>query len=347
MARSPRGFVLRSLVRTVHPGARDCARLSVRGHRGVGGSCMAGVLTGFAIIGSVIAVGYLVGRLGILGEHARFVLSRTSFFVLAPCLLFTVLADADVRVLFSSLLVVSAVTALIAFGLYGAVAFGLWRRPLSVGAIGVAAAGWVNANNIGIPVAVYVIGDPAYVAPVILIQLVVFTPILLTILDLQTSGRTSLGRILSQPIRNPIIIGSALGAILSATQIELPDAVMEPFRLVGAAAVPVVLLSFGISLHGERALAPGAERKDVVLASSIKLAVMPVVAWLLGHFAFGLADEQLFAVVVMAALPTAQNVFNYAQRYDRGEIVARDAVLITTIGSVPVLLIVAALLSPG
>jgi hypothetical protein len=74
---------------------------------------------------------------------------------------------------------------------------------------------------------------------------------------------------------------------------------------------------------------------------------MPVVAWLVGRFAFGLEDEQLFAVVVMAALPTAQNVFNYAQRYDRGEIVARDTVLITTVGSVPVLLVVAALLGPG
>ena len=306
---------------------------------------MGGVLTGFAIIGSVIVTGYIVGRLDILGPNARFVLSRIAFFVLSPCLLFTVLADADVHVLFSSLLVVSAVTALISFTLYGIIAFGFWRRALPEGAIGVVASGWVNANNIGIPVAVYVIDDPAFVAPVIMIQLVVFTPILLTILDVATSGKASVGRILSQPVRNPIIIGSVLGAILSATQVELSDAVMEPFRLVGAAAVPVVLLAFGMSLHGQRALAPGVERKDVVLASAIKLAVMPVVAWLLGRFAFALEPEQLFAVVVMASLPTAQNVFNYAQRYERGEIIARDTVLITTIGAVPVLLIVAALLS--
>lgn len=306
---------------------------------------MQGVLTGFAIIGSVIAVGYVVGRTGILGPHARFVLSRIVFFVLSPCLLFTVLADADVKVLFSSLLVVAAITAVASFAIYGVVAFAIWRRPLPEGAIGVAAAGWVNANNIGIPVAVYVIGDAASVAPVIMLQLIVFTPILLTILDVATSGRTSLARVLSQPLRNPIIIGSALGAILSATQVELPDAVMEPFRLVGAAAVPVVLIAFGMSLHGQRALAAGTQRRDVILASSIKLAAMPLLAWALGRFAFGLDEDQLFAIVVMAALPTAQNVFNYAQRYDRGEIIARDTVLITTIGSVPVLLVVALLLS--
>lgn len=306
---------------------------------------MGGVLTGFAIIGSVIALGYVVSRTGILGEHARFVLSRIVFFVLSPCLLFVVLAEAPVKTLFSSLLLVSAIVGVASFLLYGSIAFGLWRRPLPEGAIGVASAGWVNANNIGLPIAVFVIGEPTYVAPVIMMQLIVFTPILLTILDISTNGRTSVGRVLTQPLRNPIIIGSALGAILSATGIELPDPVMEPFRLVGAAAVPVVLIAFGMSLHGQRALAPGAERKDVVVASVIKLAVMPVLAWVVGRFVFGLDGQQLFAVVVMAALPTAQNVFNYAQRYDRGEIIARDAVLVTTIGAVPVLIVIALLLN--
>lgn len=308
---------------------------------------MIGVVEGFAIIGVVIAVGYLVDRLGSLGPQARFVLNRIVFFVLSPCLLFTVLADADVSVLFSSVLVVSAVAAAASFAVYAVVAFGVWRRPLAEGAIGVAAAGWVNANNIGIPIAVYVIGDAASVAPVIMMQLIVFTPVLLTLLDVTTSGRTSLRRVLSQPIRNPIIVGSALGAIVSATEIEVPALVMEPIRLVGAAAVPVVLIAFGMSLHGQRALAPGSSRRDVVLASGVKLLLMPVIAWAIGRFVADLPAEQLFAAVVIAALPTAQNVFNYAQRYERGEIVARDTVLITTVGSVLVLLVVAALLGPG
>lgn len=306
---------------------------------------MQGVLTGFAIIGFVIAVGNVTARAGILGPHAGFVLSRVVFFVLSPCLLFTVLADADVHVLFSGTLVVSAIASGLSFLLYGVIAFGLWRRPIPEGTIGLVAAGWVNANNIGIPVAVYVLGNAVYAAPVIMMQLIVFTPVLLTILDLSSSGRASLGRVLSQPLRNPIIIGSALGAIVSVSGAQIPDEVMEPFRLIGAAAVPVVLLSFGMSLHGQRVLAPGTGRKDVVLASAIKLAVMPAVAWLIGVSIVPLGTSELFAVVVLAALPTAQNVFNYAQRYERGEVVARDTVLITTIGSVPVLLVVAALLT--
>jgi len=119
---------------------------------------------------------------------------------------------------------------------------------------------------------------------------------------------------------------------------------MEPFRIVGAAAVPVVLIAFGMSLHGRKLLAPGSGRRDILLASAIKLAVMPLIAWLFGRFVFGLDHDQLFAAVVLAGLPTAQNIFVYAQRYDRGVTLARDTVLITTIGSVPVLVLAAFLL---
>ena len=59
----------------------------------------------------------------------------------------------------------------------------------------------------------------------------------------------------------------------------------------------------------------------------------------------GLEGHTLFVVTVLAALPTAQNVFNYAQRYGRGVILARDTVLLTTALSIVVLVVVAALLA--
>lgn len=306
---------------------------------------MLGVLIGFAIIAAVIAAGYVVGRTGIVGEHGTYVLSRMAFFVFSPSLLFTVLADAEVRVLFSSVLVVAGISAVAAGGIYILVARLLWKRPIAELTVGALGSGYVNANNIGIPVAAYVIGDVAFSAPVILLQLLVLAPIALTVLDVQERGRASIGRILLSPLRNPIIIGSALGVVLAVTGVRLPEEVMEPFRLVGAAAVPAMLLAFGISLHGQRPLAPGSDRRGVILATGIKLAAMPLIAWLVGHFVFRLDDHLLFGVVVLAALPAAQNVFTYAQRYDRGVVLARDIVLITTLGCLPVLLAIAALLA--
>jgi predicted permease len=100
-----------------------------------------------------------------------------------------------------------------------------------------------------------------------------------------------------------------------------------------------------MSLSGSRPLQAGEGRPDIVIATVLKLVVMPLTAWLFGAFVFDLDRDQLFVAVVLAGLPSAQNVFNYAQRYQTGVLVARDTVLVTTVASVPVLVVVAGLLA--
>lgn len=302
------------------------------------------VLAGFAVIGFVILVGFVVGKLGLLGEHASYVMSRLVFFVLTPALLFVLLAEADVHVLFSSRLLVSALAAVFCFALFALIAVLVFRRGVAHTVIGSLGSGYVNANNIGIPIAAYVLGDATYSAPVVLVQLLVFTPIALAILDAATTGHVSVRQVLLQTVRNPLIIASALGTLIAVTDIDLPVIVFEPFRLIGAAAIPVVLIAFGMSLSSSRLLEAGTARRDVVLASSLKLVVMPLAAFILGSLVFGMHGHELFAIVVLAALPSAQNVFNYAQRYDSAVILARDTVFITTVLCIPVLLVVALLL---
>ena len=309
---------------------------------------MAGVLEGFAIIGVLIAVGWVLGRTDVLGEGARTVLSRFVFFVAAPSLLFTVVGRADPSVLFSSVLLVSAAAAVGAAGLYVLVARLLWRRGTAALTVGALSSSYVNGNNIGLPVATYVLGSAVWTAPVILLQLAVFAPVALVVLDAAThEGRRSIGGTLLGALRTPIVVGSLLGLLVAGLRIHLPDLVFEPLRLLGGASVPLMLTGFGMSLVGVRPLSRDeGSRRDVLLASALKLLAMPAIAWLLGALVVHLGPAQLHAVVVLAALPTAQNVLNYATRYGAGTALARDAGLITTIGAVPVLLVASVLLAP-
>lgn len=296
------------------------------------------------MVGLAIAVGYVLGRIDLLGPHARDVLARLTFFVLSPFLLFVVLAQADARVLFSALLPVSAVAAVVVFAIYAAIARFVWKRNLGDTVIGTIAAGQVNSNNIGIPLSLYLLGSAAYPAPVILMQLLVFTPVTLTLLDAATSGGGSIGRRILRTATNPIIIGSVLGTIVSVSGVQLPVIALEPITLIANACVPVLLISYGISLHGQKVLGTAGYRRDVILASALKLVVMPVAAWATAEFLFGLSPHEVLIVTVLAALPTAQNVFNYSQRYDIAEPLSRDTVFITTAGCLPVLFAVMMLL---
>lgn len=308
---------------------------------------MGGVLIGFAIIGFVILVGWLLARFRIVSQDGRLVLNRTAFFAASPALLFTVLAKADVQLLFSSVLAV-ALLAFVAVALIYTVVARLWltKDPSRI-ALAASASGYSNVNNIGLPVAIYVIGDASFVGPMLLLQLLVIAPLLLATLDVLTAGRASFVGVLTQPLRNPMLIASALGAVVAALGIELPDAVLAPLEILGGAAVPLMLLAFGISLGGERPLQPGTGRREVWLAVVLKNAIMPVIAFLLATFLFRMDAHLVYACTVMAALPSAQNMYQYALRYDRGTVITRDIVLLTTVLSLPVMLVIAALLKPA
>ncbi len=77
---------------------------------------MQGVLSGFAVIAIVIAVGYVLGRGGHLRANGREVLTKLAFHVASPALLFTTLAKADLAVIFSSRLLVTALSTAAAVG---------------------------------------------------------------------------------------------------------------------------------------------------------------------------------------------------------------------------------------
>ncbi|MFD7993263.1 AEC family transporter [Streptomyces mexicanus] len=305
---------------------------------------MQGVLSGFAVIAVVIAVGYGIGRRGSLGEQGREVLTRLAFHVATPALLFTTLARADLSVVFSSRLLVTAISTAVAAGVF--VAVGAARR-WGVGrtTIGALCSGYVNAGNLGIPIASYVLGDASLVAPVLLFQQIVVTSVALTVLDLTGAGdKGPLWQRLLTPLRNPIAVGALSGVLVSAAGLRLPGPVREPLTLIGNMSVPAVLLAFGISLRGGAAPGRGRDAHLVRLSVALKSVGQPVAAWALAAGVFGLRGAPLLDVVVTSALPAAQNLFTYASRYGVGESLARESILLSTVLSVPVLVAVAALL---
>ncbi|MGB2947938.1 MAG: AEC family transporter [Rhodococcus sp. (in: high G+C Gram-positive bacteria)] len=307
---------------------------------------MTGVLEGFTVIFVVIALGYLLARFEVLGEHGQFVLSRLVFFVATPALLFVTLGTSDLSVILSPILVITGTTALMVGAIHFLIAKLLLDRAVPEATIGGLAASYVNAANLGIPIAVYVLGDATFVAPLLLFQIVIYSPIALTILDLSTRGKkASIRNIVVTPFTNPIVLAGAAGLALSISGLTLPDALMQPFELVGGAAVPGALLAFGLSLYGTRVLQRGVSpRRDVALASTLKMMLQPLLGFSMA-LAMGLEGQQLFAITVISALPTAQNVFVFASRYNRGVVLARDTAFVTTLVSVPVIAAVSLLLA--
>lgn len=308
---------------------------------------MAAVLHGFVVILAVIAAGYLAARLGVVKGEQRQVLNNMAFYVATPALLFDLLRSSSPSVLISPVILVSLGVALASAALFLTLSRLFFKRDFATTTLGAAVSGYVNANGLGLPVALYILEDASYVAPLVFVQLVLFVPVILTVLEAAVSGAAGIrGALvaLGNVLRNPVIIGSVAGFLVSLFDVQLPDMVLDPIVMLGAAAIPMTLLSFGASLRGQRVLQAKTERADVLTACVIKMLFMPLGAWALA-IVLGFDAHLTFATVVAAALPSAQNTYVFAAAYQRAEIMVRDTVLLTTFASLPVIALLAALLA--
>jgi predicted permease len=215
----------------------------------------------------------------------------------------------------------------------------VWERDLPHILMGGMTVSYVNSNNLGLPIAAYVLGDATLAAPMLLFQLLLLQPFWLAALDLVEGRRHGAVLMLLRPLTNPLTVGSVLGLVVGVADVELPALVLDPIELVAGIAIPCMLLAFGISLR----LSPrpgsdgtGPELAVVVLA---KLVLMPLATALVGHYLLGLSHVEVTAATVIAALPTAQNVFILAVTYGRGVRLARDGIFLTTMLAMPAMLV--------
>ena len=187
---------------------------------------------------------------------------------------------------------------------------------------------------------------------------------------------------LRNPLLLAVVAGAAVN--LSGTDLDgaVGGHLRETLDTLGRIAVPLMMLALGMSLAASRTRAPlpdgapaapevpeaapeapeappepdaaapavppepahdAAGRAALRWAVGWKLVVAPGLAGLLGLGA-GLRGPGLLVPITTVALPTAQNVFMYASRYGVAKPLGRDAVLVTTAGFVPVVLLAAAVL---
>jgi len=326
-----------------------------------------GVLLGFAIVLVLVGVGFVAAWL-LPGEaHAmQRGIAPLVYYITNPALMFLLMSDADLGAVLRTYTPIALITAAATGLLYALVAGGLLRRPAGPVAAGAMASSYVNAGNIGVPIALYAVGTAAPVVSVLIAQLLVVAPVYLSVFawcrhraaraartadagtdadlsDGEGAASRSLGATLARSLANPVTVATGLGLLAAAFSVDLPAVLGQPVEMLGHASVPLLLLLFGMSLRGQRPLGRDA-RAEVVLGTVLKSLVMPVLAWVVGRFLFGLDGLDLLGVVLMAALPTAQNVFLFAGHFRLATTSVRDITLVSMLLALPVSLVITVLL---
>lgn len=309
---------------------------------------MANAALAFGGVAVVIAVGYVVRRFDVVGPEAERILNRLTLLVGMPGLTFVVLARAEPGVLLStfSLAMVApiALTILVTAGVLLTQAR-VRRSPTAV-AVLATSTGFTNSGNIGIPLATSLLGTTSFLAPSILLQVLVLAPVTMGIATAASheDGAQPRWRRVLRPFATPVVPAALLGAVVMLTGVEIPDAVLMPADLLADASIPMLLLAFGMSLRGARPLDPLRRDTAIVLVPLVgKLLLLPLSTLGFGLL-LGFDGLDLLALVVIACLPSAQNMYAIASSYTSFGAVMRTIVLTTTVLACPLAVIAAGLL---
>ncbi len=136
---------------------------------------------------------------------------------------------------------------------------------------------------------------------------------------------------------NPIIVGLMAGLAVAALDWPLPKPVDDISRLLGTAAAPCALFAMGAALPQYRIAGNLLESS---LVTTLKLAVHPLLVWLLATYVFTVDPLDKQVAVILAATPVGANAYLLAARYDVGTATTTTSVFLTTAASLFTLSIV-------
>ncbi|WP_412075333.1 AEC family transporter [Streptomyces xanthophaeus] len=282
--------------------------------------------------------GVLLARRKIVPAEASKVFADYAFLFAVPCYLFGNIYASDLAALFdwqaiggyaaAAALAVAAVVA-------AAVAHGL-REPREV-ALRVMAGVQVNTAYFAVPVFITVFGTAAPIFPILLFQVCVLSLVVIALMELGRAGpggspRRRLSRALGASLATPLVLACNAGILLNLLSVHVPEVALDGAAFVGDSASPVALFALGLHLGGLGLDLRGTTREEMALIA-FKCLAFPLLTWAVCGVLFGVRGEWLAHLVLIAAMPTPQNLFVFAQRYDVGVDLSASIVIKTSLVS--------------
>ena len=282
----------------------------------------------FAVMAPVLigaGIGYFWKRWGY--EYPTDFISRLVFNVASPCLVLATLGHAHIdkhsfRQMALACVIICAIMGLAAYGLAR-----VFKRDWKVLA---PAFMFPNVGNMGLPVCLYAFGEQG-------ITLGVAFYLVLSI------GNFSLGifwmsgeRSLKMLLGNPIMISVAIALSLMMLDAQLPRWIANTVDLMSGLAIPLMLITLGVSLASIRPQHLGSG----FLFGGIRLCLGALVGWLVG-WALHLPPLAHAVLVTQSSMPVAVFNYLYALRANRSPQEVASLVLCSTIlafGFLPLML---------
>jgi malonate transporter and related proteins len=286
----------------------------------------------------LIFIGFSSGKLKQIPDTALAWMNFFIVYVALPALFYRILAQTPLEQLAQvDFIFATTLATFWAFVVSFVIGMAIRRGNIGESTIAGLAGGYGNIGYMGPGLALATLG-PLAAVPVALIfcfdTLLLFSlvPFLMALANpQQKSIGTTAVEAVKRIVTHPLVIATAVGVASAAVHFEPPVALERLLQFLQNAAAPCALFTLGVTV----ALRPLKKMPwEVPFLVTVKLALHPVLVFLLLSLFGPFEQSWVYTAVLMAALPPALNVFVFAQQYDTWVEQASGAVLVGTLISV-------------
>ena len=300
---------------------------------------MQAILTVAFPVFALVGIGWLGGRLRLLGEHGTAALNGFVTWFALPAMLFGALAKVRLEEILNWPFVAVFGGSMFATYLIGMVAARLVARAgLAHMSLHGLAASFGNVGYMGIPLCIAAFGPQGALPATLAVVLGAAGLLTLALVVVEFGGdnpppsrSAAVARVAGAVLRSPIMQAVALGMLVSALVLPIPAPVGRFLDLLASAAGPCALFAIGHFLSEQGV---GEEWREVAFASAGKVLLQPALALALLAVVPAMDDMWMKSALLLAALPSAANCFVLAREYGRFVAGASATILVSTIASV-------------
>lgn len=283
----------------------------------------------------LILLGFVAGK--VMPNDARGLvwLNILVIYLAIPALIYRLIAAAPFQELTNwSFIVATTLATYVVFMVMFMIAILLGRAGVGTASMQAAAASYGNVGYMGVPLAVAFFGDKGAIPATLIVcfdSMLLFTIVPL-MHGLQRRGGGVQGLLvgLRSVATNPLIIALVLGALSARFQVSLPSAVDETIGYLADAAAPAALFGIGVTVARQPL---GHVNWEVPVITLCKLILHPLLVLMVLLLLGGFDPVWIQVAVLLAALPTAANVYVMATREDSYVDGSSNSILVTTLFS--------------
>lgn len=280
----------------------------------------------------IIAVGFLLARIGVLDEHARKKLSDLMFFVILPCNTFNAFGgDFPTDVIMQSGVVIIATAIVELFCVVGSpLLFKPFKKPEQL----VMTAGLINPNPsfVGLPIVLAMYADVGVLYyNMSLLPIRIFIWVGIVAMFEKYTGVRGTGKkqnVVIKLLKTPVIIALILGFIRLFTQPPLPEFLNKSISSLSGCTSPIAMLIIGSTLGA--ANLRGLFTKATIWFSAVRLLIIPLITF--GIMTLLKCDPIVTGTVtILVGTPAGVTTPTLAQKYDCEPALCAQTVTCSTI----------------